>query len=238
MKIFIRNVLVGVGAVLTLGTATACSSSSEQAETTSTETTSALSETTSTTAAAMPKMATFIAQMPTGNDYPMGLTISVDGDQIAAYACNGTDDEVWFFGTQADGVIDLTSRLGDTMTATYDGTQLAGTLTMDEQSYPFGASVVSEPAGLYTATADGERATWIVMADGTTLGVLNRHFDEDDRALKESLERQQDLPNQVRQIRLQRQLQQAPPLNMTTMEANINSTKVRATRVTGSTRFS
>ena len=41
--------------------------------------------------------------MKTADGKTMTIGISVDGDQIAAYACNGTDDEAWFFGNQTDG---------------------------------------------------------------------------------------------------------------------------------------
>ncbi len=37
----------------------------------------------------------------------MTIGISVDGASTAAYACNGTDDEAWFFGNQTDGKIDI-----------------------------------------------------------------------------------------------------------------------------------
>ena len=41
----------------------------------------------------------------------MTIGISVDGDQITAYACNGVDDEAWFFGNQADGRLDITEQV-------------------------------------------------------------------------------------------------------------------------------
>ena len=45
----------------------------------------------------------------------MTIGIAVDGAEIAAYACNGSDDEAWFFGDQTDGRIDITSRFSDTL---------------------------------------------------------------------------------------------------------------------------
>ena len=45
----------------------------------------------------------------------MAIGISVDGKQITAYACNGVDDEAWFFGNQANGAIDITSKFQDTL---------------------------------------------------------------------------------------------------------------------------
>jgi hypothetical protein len=56
----------------------------------------------------------------------MVIGIAVDGTQIAAYACNGTDDEAWFFGDQKDGKIDITSRFKDSLTAEFDGKDVVG----------------------------------------------------------------------------------------------------------------
>ena len=53
--------------------------------------------------------------MKSADGKPMVIGIAVDGDQIAAYACNGTDDEAWFFGNQKDGKIDITSKFKDTL---------------------------------------------------------------------------------------------------------------------------
>ncbi len=243
MKMCIRALLVGVVALLTLGVFTACSSSStDEAGTTTAAPTATAAPTTSAEASgsadeAMPQKATFIAEMPEQDGHAMGMAITVEGDQVAAYACNGTDDEAWFFGTQEGGVMNLTSKFGDTMTATYNGTELAGTLTMNDQPHSFGAKLATEPAGLYTAAENGERATWIVMPDGNVMGVQNRHFDNDDQALRQAFEQQQDFQGKVRQMRLDRQLEQAPAMNMSTMEADMGGTTVRATMVTGSTRF-
>lgn len=234
MTKFIRTLLIGVGAVLMLGTFTACSSgTTEEATTTTSETTTA--ET--TTAEAMPETATFIAEMPEAEGHAMTMAITVEGDQVAAYACNGTDDEAWFFGSQENGSMNLTSKFGDTMAASFTGGELTGTLTMNDKVQTFTARSASGPAGIYTAEENGERATWIVMPDGRMTGVLNRNFDNDDRALREVLQQQQDFQDRVRQMRLNQQLQQAPAMNMDTMEADMAGTTARATQVTGSTRF-
>ena len=53
-----------------------------------------------------------MADMTAADGKKMTIGISVDGSEIAAYACNGTDDEAWFFGKQADGQIDVKSASG------------------------------------------------------------------------------------------------------------------------------
>jgi hypothetical protein len=234
MKKYTRALLVGVGAVLALGMFSACSSGTSEQAATTTETTSAEAP---TTAAAMPQTATFVAQMPEQDGHAMTMAVTVQGDQVAAYACNGTDDEAWFFGSRKDGVMNLTSKFMDTMTATYNGAELTGTLTMDNVPQPFSARLAAEPAGIYTAAMNGERASWIVMPDGQAMGIQNRTSRRDDELIGEILQQQQDFQDKVRQMRLDRQLQQAPQLNMNTMDAAMDGTMVKVTRVTGSTRF-
>ncbi len=117
--------------------------------------------------------------MTSADGKTMTIGISVDGTEVAAYACNGTDDEAWFFGNQTDGKIDIKSRFRDTLTAQFNGTDVAGDLTMNGVGYKFTAAPVSGVAGMYTADADGVRASWVVREDGSAIGV---QFSPDHRA--------------------------------------------------------
>src|SRR5258707_13783059 len=92
----------------------------------------------------------------------MTIGISVDGASVAAYACNGTDDEAWFFGNQSDGKIDIKSRFRDTLTAEFNGTDVGGGLTMNGVAYKFTAAPASGVAGMYTADFAGGRSSWEV----------------------------------------------------------------------------
>ena len=103
------------------------------------------------TAAPFPQSAKYIADMKSADGKPMVIGIAVDGTEIAAYACNGTDDEAWFFGNQKDGKIDITSRFKDTLKAEFDGKDVVGDLTMNGVAYKFSAPAVPAPAGMYTA---------------------------------------------------------------------------------------
>ena len=97
----------------------------------------------------------------------MTIGISVDGDEVAAYACNGTDDEAWFFGNQTDGSIDIKSRFRDTLQAEFDGGNVDGDLNMNGVAYQFTAKPVTGEAGMYTAALDGTRASWVVRENGS-----------------------------------------------------------------------
>ena len=77
----------------------------------------------------------------------MTIGIAVDGAEVAAYACNGTDDEAWFFGNQTDGDIDITSKFRDTLKAEFDGTDVEGDLTMNGVTYEFTAPAVPRRRG-------------------------------------------------------------------------------------------
>lgn len=161
-----RTLLVGVSALFAFGTLSACSGGS------STEATSSAPASTPTTAsaAAFPESAKYIADMEK-DGRTMTIGIAVDGDSIAAYACNGSNDEAWFFGDEKNGAIDLTSRFRDTLTASFDGTDVDGNLTMDGVTYTFTAAEVPAPAGMYTAELNGVRESWVLRPNGSAVGV-------------------------------------------------------------------
>ena len=150
MKKHLRTLLVGVSALVALGTLSACSGG------TSTEATSTSAPAPATTdrdRTAFPQSARYVADMKAADGKTMTIGISVDGTDVAAYACNGTDDEAWFFGNQTDGKIDIKSRFRDTLKAEFDGTDVEGDLTMNGVAYQFTAAPVSGAAGMYTADA-------------------------------------------------------------------------------------
>lgn len=239
MKIHKRLLLLGAGAALALGTLTACGGDSPQP---STETTTGAAATTTTTAPAMPESATYIAELEgQDEDYDdkIYLAINVEGENVVAYACNNVDDAAWFFGTQRDGAIDLTSEWQDNLTAQLDGTNLVGALTMnlpDAKPMSFTASPEPEPAGMYTATEGDARASWVVMDDGRIYGVMQPNSRRDRELIKKIQADQQNFQTQVRQARIDLQKQQAPALNMTNRTSNINGRTVKATQVDANMR--
>jgi len=123
----------------------------------------------------------------------MTIGISVDGASIAAYTCNGTDDEAWFFGNQTDGRLDIKSRFHDALKAEFTGSDVAGDLTMNGVGYTFTAAPVSGAAGMYTADFEGVRASWVVRQDGSAMGVQfkggisGRDFEQADRPAREQI---------------------------------------------------
>src|SRR3954447_22060519 len=190
MKKHLRTLMVGVSALLALGTLSACSGGKT---TEATHTSEAVTTPPAATAKPFPQSARYVADMKAADGKTMTIGISVEGDSIAAYACNGTDDEAWFFGNQADGKLDVKSRFRDTLAAEFNGTDVAGDLTMNGVAYKFTAAPVSGAAGMYTADFEGVRASWVVRQDGSAMGVQfkggisGRDFEQADRPAREQI---------------------------------------------------
>jgi hypothetical protein len=170
----------------------------------------------------------------------MTMAITVEGNQAIAYATNGTDDEAYFFGTQNDGHLDMTSMYGDHLTGSFDGKKVSGEMTMNEPNtvpVKFAAASVTAPAGLYTAVHDNSRATWVVRPDHTMTGVMDNSAPGDHKVTDAAMARDQAFKDQVRQMRLDRQLQQAPQMSYGSWSMHLGDSSVTAVRVTGDMSF-
>lgn len=235
MKKHFRTVLIGISTLIVLGTLSACSGG----KTTEATPTSEAVTTPPATASEFPPSARYVADMKATDGKTMSIGISVDGASIAAYACNGTDDEAWFFGNQIDGKVDVKSRFRDTLTAHYTGKDVEGDLTMNGVAYKFTATPVSGVAGMYTAELNGVRASWVVREDGSAIGVqFNGGISGRDF---EQAELQQLKDEQFRaQVRSKRQLQQANQITFLqnkSASSKINGQQVTPTLVTGTFRL-
>ncbi len=238
MNTYIRILLMGVIALLAVGSLSACSSGTKQASET-TESSSASTGPAPAAAAPFPQSAKYIADTKSPDGRPMVIGIAVDGTQIAAYACNGTDDEAWFFGDQKDGKINITSRFKDTLKAEFNGKDVVGDLTMNGVAFTFSAPAVPAPAGMYTAALDGVRASWVVRPDGSATGVQfnggvsGRDFEQ---AELQQLNEQQ-FRNSVRNKRQLQQAQQIKVLANRSASSTINGRSVTPSVVNGDFRL-
>lgn len=233
----LRNLLVGVSAMIALGALSACSGGSAP-EAESSPASASTTSPAAATPAPRPASVRYMADMETEGK-KMTLGISVDGANVTAYACNGVDDEAWFFGNQTDGNIDITSKLRDTLKASFTGSDAKGDLTMNGVNYTFTAAAVTDPAGMYTADFEGVRASWVVRPDGSAVGVQfnggisGRDFEQ---AELQQLNAQQ-FQAQVRNKRKLQQAQQLIRLQNGSFTSTINGHHVVAQLVTGNTRF-
>ena len=182
---------------------------------------------------AFPESGSYIADLPGRDGMTTTMAITVDGDNVAAYATNGVNDEAYFTGTEQDGSIDLTSKYQDHVVGAFDGTAVTGTLTMNDVTQTYAAPAVSAPAGLYTMEMGDARASWVVRPDRTMMGTQDRMSRRDDELIGQILQDQQDSQDEVRQMRIDRQLQPAPPMMYGTWHVDMNGTPMTAVPVTG-----
>ncbi len=224
MKNLLRTLFVAVLAVVALGALSACSGGSSGPEPASAPPTAT--------------SATYVADME-ADGKKMTIGISVDGDKITAYACNGDDDEAWFFGQPTAGRVDVTNKFRDTLTASLSLANVTGNVVMNGTTYPFTAAKVAAPAGMYTAALDGVRASWIVRPDGSVTGVqfnggvTGRDFEQAELQQLNAARFQA----QVRNKRILQQADQQVSLQNGTLISKINGRTVTGALVTGTTRF-
>ncbi len=188
-------------------------------------------------AVAFPESGRYIADIPSPNGMTMTMAITVDGDNVAGYATNGVNDEAYFSGTEQDGSIDLTSTYQDRLTAAFDGSTVNGTVTMNDVAQSFAAPAVSVPAGMYTAEIGDTRASWVVRPDQSMMGTQVRMSRHDDELIGQILQDQQNFQDDLRQMRVDRQLQPAPPMMYGTWHVDMNGTPMTAVLVTGNMTF-
>jgi hypothetical protein len=106
------------------------------------------------------------------DDAPLTVAIAVKGEEASAYICDGAAVETWLKGTAKDGSVDLASADGgSTLTATLDNDALVGTVAVGAQSFDFDVTVAPPPAGLYRGENGETTVGWIILQDGTQVGV-------------------------------------------------------------------
>lgn len=106
------------------------------------------------------------------------IAISARNGGAVAYFCDGRKIEGWLLGTAADGRLDLAGSTGDTISGTFGNGRAKGTVTVRGRSWTFDVAAVKKPGGLYRSSAKVRGAKvvggWIVLPDGSQVGVLNR----------------------------------------------------------------
>lgn len=108
------------------------------------------------------------------------IAVVVEDGAVVAYACDGTEAGVtvsaWFSGAATDDGFSLTHASKPfTLTGTFDGDALAGTLDLDGAAMAFTADLATGDAGLYEADDGDLRGGWIFTDAGDQRGaVLSR----------------------------------------------------------------
>lgn len=105
------------------------------------------------------------------------IAVAVLGDQAAAYLCDGRSVESWFRGTVEGADISLKSKSGATLEATLDGDHIKGTVEIKNGTQKFEINEANKPAGLYRARGSKTTIGWIVLEDGSQVGVQTTGTD-------------------------------------------------------------
>jgi hypothetical protein len=101
------------------------------------------------------------------------LALAVKAGRAAAYVCDGRRVEAWLTGTQTGSAITLRSRAGDRLVATIAGNAVTGTVTVRGRPLRFTIGKAGPPAGLYRARTSSSTIGWIVLPDGSQVGIDN-----------------------------------------------------------------
>jgi hypothetical protein len=136
------------------------------------------------------------------------LAVAVKGTRAVAYVCDGRRLEAWLTGTYNGGRLVLRSRTGEHLTGAATTRTAAGTLTLNGRSLRFAAVPAPPPAGLYRARNSTSTIGWIVLPDGSQVGIDN---DGTPAA--------------------------APPLDPATRSATVNGAAVTAQPIAGNETF-
>jgi hypothetical protein len=101
------------------------------------------------------------------------VAVAVKGAKAVAYICDGQRLEAWLTGTYAAGQLNLRSKTGERITATVSKNTVTGTLTLSGETLQFTIAQAGPPAGLYRAKNSKSTIGWIVLPDGSQVGIDN-----------------------------------------------------------------
>ena len=105
-------------------------------------------------------------------DGSAAIAIAVLGNRSAAYLCDGRSVEAWLRGTVDEDEIKLRSSRGSRLEAELDGDQLRGKIKVGGGAeLSFRIDEAGKPAGLYRAKKSGTTIGWIILPDGSQVGI-------------------------------------------------------------------
>lgn len=138
-------------------------------------TTSPAPVTTTSRVAALPDEVVYAGKADSSK---LAVAVAVKGRRVAAYLCDGAR-EAWLTGSAKDGHIDVTSANRNAgLSASIEGDALTGTTKLGANEYRFTIGVAKKPAGLYRNKNGTTTIGWIVLPDGSQVGVANTNGQE------------------------------------------------------------
>lgn len=105
------------------------------------------------------------------------IAVAVYGETAFAYLCDGAEFEIWMKGKTAGKALALSgTKRKASLTGLYDAGFATGSVEAEGRDWDFRIPVAVAPAGLYRATTTVRNvrvvAGWIVLADGSQVGVV------------------------------------------------------------------
>jgi hypothetical protein len=105
------------------------------------------------------------------------IAIAVHDGTAIAYLCDGRRVEAWLQGTANAGKLTMAGADNAALAGTFGDGKAGGTVSAAGKQWAFDIAAVTAPSGLYRAAANVAGAKvlggWIVLADGTQVGVLD-----------------------------------------------------------------
>ena len=108
------------------------------------------------------------------DDDSTAIAVAVLGNRAAAYVCDGRNVESWMRGSAGDGELNLRAKNGDTVEAKLEGSTIDGRIELGDEKLEFTIAEAKRPAGLYRVRGSGYTIGWIVLPDGSQVGIEAR----------------------------------------------------------------
>jgi hypothetical protein len=104
-------------------------------------------------------------------DGSLAIAVAILGQKAAAYLCDGDQIEAWLRGTVSGDEISLTGKNGQSLEAKLDGSALSGEVEVGDEKFDFRLREAKPPAGLYRAKGSKTTIGWIILPDGSQVGI-------------------------------------------------------------------
>lgn len=105
------------------------------------------------------------------DDGSVAIAVAILGQRAAAYLCDGNQVEAWLRGTVSGDEVSLAGKNGETLEAKLDGSALSGDVEIGDEKHDFTLREAKPPAGLYRAKGSKTTIGWIVLPDGSQVGI-------------------------------------------------------------------
>lgn len=105
------------------------------------------------------------------DDDSTAIAVAILGTRAAAYLCDGASVEAWLRGTVDGDEITLTGKNGARLEGELDDDRLEGTVEVDDEKLDFTFREAKRPAGLYRARGSRTTIGWIVLPNGSQVGI-------------------------------------------------------------------